>query len=125
NDNLLRDFQAGGDVKTIYACRDSQNLYLRAETRQPVSSRVQFNLQIKYFGSTTKSESVGFYTATIHGRSVRGPSGMRAEVRANRLEASIPLRDLGNSHRIAVNLETTFAGLQVDRTGYRFLDLPD
>jgi hypothetical protein len=123
NDNLMRDFQAGGDVKAVYACRDSKNLYFRVDTNQPATKQVEFRLRLRYFGDSSRGESGGTFNATIHPGSSVIPANLDAKTSENRLELAVPLRDIGYAHHLAVNVETSLAGLQIDRTGYRFLDL--
>jgi LmbE family N-acetylglucosaminyl deacetylase len=123
NDNLIRDFQAGGDVKAVYACRDSKNLYFRVDTYQNASKQVEFKIRLRYFGESARGETGGTFTATIHPGSSVLPAHIEAKAIENRLELAVPLRDIGYAHHLAVNVETNLAGLQIDRTGYRFLDL--
>jgi len=123
NDNLLRDFQGGGDVRAIYACHDSTNLYLRIETHEPVSDRVEFRLGLRYFGDQKNEQAGGNFSVTVKPGSSVSPSDVRAASNATRLEIAIPLRKLGYAHHFALNVDSFFAGIQVDRTGYRFMDL--
>jgi LmbE family N-acetylglucosaminyl deacetylase len=125
NDTLLRDFQGGGDVKAVYACHDATDLYLRIDTYQPVSDRVEFTLRFRYFGDAARGAAGGSYIATLRPPRAVSPPGLSSAVSANRLEMAIPLRDLGYARRLALNVETRFAGIQVDRTGYRFLKLTE
>src|SRR5579884_1573073 len=48
-ENVLRDLQGGGDIRALYACRDSHTLYLRLDTRQPISSRMVYTLRLRAF----------------------------------------------------------------------------
>lgn len=123
NDNLLRDFQAGGDVRVVYACRDSANLYVRIDTNGPVSDRVEFRLGLRYFGDLEKQESGGSFRLRIKPNQTPSFRDVRVETEGRRLEIAIPLRDIGYARRCALNVDSLFAGIQVDRTGYRFMDL--
>jgi LmbE family N-acetylglucosaminyl deacetylase len=123
NDNLLRDFQGGGDVRAIYACHDSSNLYLRIETHEPVSDRVEFQLGVRYFGEQKREEAGGSFTVTVKPGSSVSPADVREASDSTRLEIAIPLRKLGYTGHFALNVDSFFAGIQVDRTGYRFMDM--
>ncbi len=123
NDNLLRDFQAGGDIRTVYACRDTRSLYLRIDTSSPATNRLQYTVRLRYFGDPDSDAAGGSYTATVRAPGVVVGGTARAGVSGNHVEVAIPLRDLGYAHCAALNVETSVAGLQIDRTGYRFLDL--
>jgi N-acetyl-1-D-myo-inositol-2-amino-2-deoxy-alpha-D-glucopyranoside deacetylase len=121
NDSLLRDFQSGGDIKAVYTCHDTTNLYIRIDTYQPVSDRVKFIVRMRYFGDAKHEESGGRFTATIRPPNAVSPSELHAAVSGNRLELAIPLREINYAHNFALNVDTLFAGIQVDRTGYRFM----
>lgn len=122
NDNLIRDFQAGGDVKAVYACRDSSNLYLRVDTCQPVTNRLEFRVRVRYFGDENHGRAGGLDTLSVRPPATVSPAGPVGAVRGNRVEVAIPLRDLNHSPDLALSVESAVAGIQVDRTGYRFLD---
>src|SRR5207237_6675953 len=86
NDNLLRDFQAAGDIRAIYACRDAANLYVRIDTFEPVSDRVDFRLGLRYFGDSGREEAGGSYKIAIRPGGQITPASVRAAVRDNRSE---------------------------------------
>jgi LmbE family N-acetylglucosaminyl deacetylase len=123
NDNLLRDFQGGGDIRAIYACRDAAKLYLRIDTYQPITDQVEFRLGFRYFGDAGRSEAGGSYAITLRGGRPSMPQGATVSARGNHLEIAVPLRDLGYARRMALTVDTAVAGIQIDRTGYRFLTL--
>ena len=50
-DNVLRDLQGSGDIRALYACRDSHYLYVRLDCRQPVSRRLTYTLHLRPFGT--------------------------------------------------------------------------
>jgi len=122
NDSLLRDLQGGGDVRAVYACRDTQHLYLRIDTYQPITPRVRFQLRLRYFGDVSREEAGGEFAVTIIPPSTWS-SDFHAAIQGDCVEMAIPLREIGYSREIALHIETRLAGVQVDRTGYRFLDL--
>jgi LmbE family N-acetylglucosaminyl deacetylase len=123
NDNLLRDFQGGGDVRAVYACRDAANLYVRIDTHDAVSNRVEFRLGIRYFGDVERKESGGFFSVRVTPGLASSESDVRSAANGSRLELAIPLRDIGYARHCALNVDSLFAGIQMDRTGYRFMDL--
>lgn len=122
NDNLLRDFQGGGDIRAVYACRDAANLYLRIDTHDSVSDRVEFRIGLRYFGDSVRHEAGGIFNVTVRPGQSANPREVRSEANGSRLEIAIPLRDIGYTHHCALNVDSLFAGIQVDRTGYRFVD---
>ena len=122
-DNLLRDFQAGGDIERIYACHDDRWLYLRVDTARPLSHRVEFRIAVRYFGDPDTGEAGGFLRVIVRSDGSPIPADLSVGEAGNRVEIALPLRAIGYSRHLAINVETLFAGLQVDRTGYRFVDL--
>ncbi|HZO91228.1 MAG TPA: PIG-L family deacetylase [Chthonomonadaceae bacterium] len=129
-DNVLRDLQGGGDIRALYACRDSRTLYLRLDTRQPIAGRIAYVLYLRPFGPHGETGPAAC-TVTFHPSGVRTrlADGVRAAARGRTLEVAVPwknlLRDLpgGEMRTLAVSASTTLAGVLIDRTGVRFLNL--
>ena len=127
-DNMLRDLQGGGDIRAIYACRDSHSLYLRLDTRQPVSSRITYTLRLRPFGFHGETGAAA-YTVQLHAGDSDAAlrNGLRIAARGRTLEAAIPWRALTAAaetraiHTLAISAETTLGGVEVDKTGVRFL----
>jgi LmbE family N-acetylglucosaminyl deacetylase len=151
-DNVLRDLQGSGDIRALYACRDSRYLYVRLDCRQPVSRRLTYTLHLRAFandGQTTTKATVIQLRAAPPGTVT--PEGIRLASQNRTLEAAIPwellTRDMqgakGEEKRqkaeeetgktyllpspfpirsIAVSAET-WAGFEIDKTGVRFLEV--
>jgi LmbE family N-acetylglucosaminyl deacetylase len=120
-DSLLRDFQAGADVRAIAACRDARNLYLRVATMKEARPNAEYRVRIRSFGRD--GGAGGSYSAVIVPPSSSVPADLDTRAGPDGVEVAIPLRDLNYPRSLALNVETKVAGIQVDRTGYRFLDL--
>lgn len=129
-DNVFRDLYGDGDIRAVYACRDSQNLYLRLDTRQPISHRMTYTVRLRAFGAKGETDNVS-YVARLRVTSDGHVPGSAAQVaaRGRTLEASIPWKDiLGDvnaleAKTLAISMETSLAGMEVDKTGIRFLTL--
>jgi LmbE family N-acetylglucosaminyl deacetylase len=130
-DNVLRDLQGGGDIRAIYACRDQEALYLRLDMRQPISSRIAYSLHLRAFGPQGETSAKAF-ALTVHSGDAgasRG-DGVRVAARERHLEAAIPWSQLTqdlNGEPVAllsVSAETFLAGVNIDRTGARLLQVP-
>lgn len=129
-DNVQRDLQGDGDIRCLYACRDSQNLYLRLDCRQPVSRRFVYLLRLRAFSSTGTS---ALALRLRPGDTPTSRSGFaNIATSGHTLEASVPWRKVigndtesnGSIQTLAVNAATLLAGLQeVDRTGVRLLSV--
>ena len=94
-DNVLRDLQGSGDIRALYACRDSRFLYVRLDCRQPVSRRVAYTLHVRPF---TNEGATPPRALVVHLRPAQpdtpGADGIRLASRDRFLEAAIPLEDL-------------------------------
>jgi LmbE family N-acetylglucosaminyl deacetylase len=123
-DNLLRDLQGSGDIEAIYACRDDQNLYLRADMRHPISGRIGYTFRLRAF-TADGSTSQKVVTVRVHPGSVSETDGIRSAGNERTVEAAVPLSaiisDPGALRYIAVNAQTTVAGVEIDRTGIAIL----
>ena len=125
-DNVLRDLQGGGDVRALTLCRDSHRLYLRLDTRKPVSSRFDYALHLRLFGADGEA---GARALTFHLRPGAQHDGLQTASRDRMLEAAIPWDTLsgeGSAQQaqfLAYSVETSLSGVEIDKTGVRFLTL--
>lgn len=125
-DNVLRDFQGGGDIRSLYVCRDDQSLYLRLDTRQPISGRITYTVRIRAFDAQGETENAVFMLR-LHPYGAKNPVSVAAKGRI--LEAAVPWSQVvgrltPNSVRtLAIAVETSIAGVEVDKTGIRFVTL--
>ncbi|HLV81301.1 MAG TPA: hypothetical protein VKT32_13530, partial [Chthonomonadaceae bacterium] len=127
-DNVLRDLQGGGDIRDLYACRDSHTLYLRLDTRQPISSRMVYTLRLRAFGPRGETGPRAMILR-LHADDHALPDGARVAARGRVLEVAVPWEAL--LHRegaaqvstLAVSASTSLEGVEVDQTGVRFLNL--
>jgi len=120
-DSLLRDFQAGADVSSFSTCRDSENLYFRIACAKSPKPSAEFRIRIRHFSDGQGSG--GSYSATIKPPFRSAPAELNSAAGGEGIELAIPLRELSYPRSIAVCIESAVAGISVDRTGYRFLDL--
>lgn len=131
-DNMLRDMQGGGDIRALYACRDRDCLYLRLDTRQPISSRIAYTLRLRALGPNGETGAKSL-TLTVQGGSAVGNDhrDIRVAARGRQLEAAIPWSQLTQDLEgepaalLAVSAETSLAGVNIDRTGSRLLRVTD
>lgn len=127
-DNVLRDLQGSGDIRALYVCRDSKNLYLRLDTRQPVSGRMRYTFRLRAFGTRGETaNSVLTISLRPTGAALRG--GVHAAAKGRVLELAVPWDRLAREAQehapttLAVSADTVLAGITVDKTGARFLDM--
>lgn len=129
-DNVLRDLQGGGDIRALYACRDSHNLYLRLDMRQPASSRIAYLLSLRPFDAQNVTPTAA-YTVSLRANDsgTRIANRLRIAISGRIVEVAIPWNNLTpglNGHPVttlAVSADTLLAGVRVDKTGVRFLNL--
>ena len=123
NDTLIRDFQPGGDLKSVYAATDRKNLYLRVDTAATISKRIRFHIFIRYFGSASRQTSGGTLNLFINPPHDCRPAVDTCDTNKNRLEVTIPLSRLGYAREIALSVDTSTAGIHIDTIGVRFIYL--
>jgi len=121
SDSLLRDFQAGADVRSIRACLDEQNLYLGIATAKSSKPSVEFRVSIRAFRRNGGAGTA--YAAVIRAPSRSVPADLDAAVGPTGLEAAIPLRDLNYPDSVAISVNTNVSKISVDQSGIRFFDL--
>ena len=46
-DSVMRAFQSSGDIVRLFACRDSQYLYVRMDTARPLSPQVAYTFTLR------------------------------------------------------------------------------
>jgi LmbE family N-acetylglucosaminyl deacetylase len=122
NDNLLRDFQGAGDIRQIAARADSDTVSLRIDAEHPIANDIDYTVQIRYFGQRDMAGS-GLLSVQIPSKGGQLADGMEAHVKDRSLWLRIPLKAIGNAKRFGLSVETSVAGIQIDRTGYRFFIL--
>ncbi|HLK59404.1 MAG TPA: PIG-L family deacetylase, partial [Chthonomonadaceae bacterium] len=126
-DNVLRDLQGGGDIRALTLCRDSDHLYARLDMRRPISKRMTYTLRLRLFGPNGET---GVHAVTLslpHDGQTR--PNVRTASRDRMLEAAIPWDMLESNSQakpaqlLAVSVETSLSGVEIDKTGVRFLSL--
>ncbi len=130
-DNLIRDLQGGGDIRALFTSQDNNFLYVRIDTRQPVSSRFSYTVRLRVF-SEFEETTQDVFTLHIPVSSANSmlDGQIRVAARGRIIEASIPLSSILsgiNGHRIkllALKAETALAGVEIDKTGIRFVEVP-
>ncbi len=129
-DTVLRDFQSSADLRTVYACADDKNLYVRVDTVRPLSQQINYNLYMRGFDATGKTHDNGVTLSfcpqnVSQGIAVFEQHGMKAAWSGNTMEASIPLSLFGAKRPDGVYIEAAslFSRLIVDRTGMRYAHL--
>lgn len=123
NDNLLRDFQRGGDITAIYAAKDTRDLYLRVDTYWPARDGISMRLLIRAFGIDGDPEATCYLPVRLSPAGQPTGGGVASVRRGTMTEVAIPLQRLRGARSLALCVETSFAGILVDRTGFRFLRL--
>ncbi len=127
-DNVLRDLQGGGDIRTVTACRDLKTLFLRIDTRQPISSQIDYTVHIRYFGAHGETSAKDATIRVQNGQAFStNASNIRVSVNKRSMEISIPWDRIAFEHNqtpgqaLALNIQTHIAGVEIDKTGVRFL----
>lgn len=130
-DNVVRDLQGGGDIQALYACRDTNRLFLRLDMRQPVARGIAYTVHLRPFGAEERTPAAAVtlrLRASDSGRLL--PGGVRVAAHGRTLEAAVPWTLLTEGtdtlhplRLLSLRAETHIAGVEVDKSGVRLLSL--
>ncbi len=129
-DSVVRAFESSGDITRVWACRDTKNLYVRVDMNGGLSTRVRYAVTLRPV-QPGAAQPVSLFFA-VYPRSpgrphpLPGVPGASYAWRGGLLEATVPLTSAGLTHlapgeSLYVSAETRFAGITVDKTGFRGL----
>ena len=122
---MLRAFQASADITRLWACRDSRFLYLRLDTRQQLSPQVTYQLTLRPVA--WQGACPVFVPLAVKPRGPGLPhmvNGVLWAWQGATLQARVPLVQAGlasPSDTLYLSGETRFAGVAIDKTGFRGL----
>lgn len=126
-DDLLRDLNGPADLRAIYACRDSDDLYVRIDSRQAVSDRYTYRLTLRPFGRRGESGRKAIQLNLHPGATVELQDGVRVFRQQRSLTAAIPWRRIAAEcpdrtvKTLSIQADTALIGAPVDRTGARLI----
>lgn len=152
-DNNIRELQGAGDIQSLYACYDSRNLYIRVDLREPPNPAFRYTVHIRPFSNEGQStiESICLVLNPCHERSCK--NGVEMASHDKSLEVAIPWKKLALSKRefvierksdinrrdalyteqknaepktpiLGISAET-YAGVEIDKTGIRLVEVRD
>ena len=127
SDNILREWQGGGDIRACYACRDSRHLYLRIDTRQDIGTVLRFAVRVRLIGAGGESDARALNLLLTPNNAIL-PNGVREAVSGRSLFLEVPCGLLlqGNTpspQTLAFSAATELAGVSIDQTGIRLLTM--
>lgn len=114
NDTVQTDIGGSADIVSISAAEDSRRLYLRVETRKPISPRVAYDL----YWHPLPSDAKGTRGASLR---LNGPlpNGVSAVARGNVWQLAVP-RPPGKA--VMVGAKTRYHRFTLDKSGWRVLE---
>ncbi|MGO8670644.1 MAG: PIG-L deacetylase family protein [Capsulimonadaceae bacterium] len=126
-DTIVRALKGSADIARIYLARDNTFLYVRVDTRLPISPDVVYSVYLRPL--RTGPTQPAFDRFSIHpGRprvisAVAGGHGARYEWNGSEIEMQIPLTCLALSSSdlqasVDVAADARMANIAVDKTGY-------
>ncbi len=123
DDNLVRRSQRYADIRAISALASGSMLSLRIETVGRPSSLVRTRVCLRYLGDEERGTSGGACNITVYGRQAAGSPDVRVDSDSTSVWISVPLRNLGYSTTAFLDVDTSVAGVPVDRIGSRLLHI--
>lgn len=127
-DSVMRAFQSSADITRLFACRDSQYVYVRMDAHQRLSSRVGYAITLRPIlpGATQPPSLTLTVSPRAEGRPhpVSGVPGALSAWHGSSLEVAVPIAEAGlaspaPNENLYVAGETRFAGISIDHTGFR------
>ncbi|MCE5198225.1 PIG-L family deacetylase [bacterium] len=122
DDYVMAGFNKGGDVRTIYLCRDDKHLYARIDYVGHLSKRISYTLNLRGISDTDSSQ---WYTISIKPKTKTSSVFTPWAYRNNVLETEIPLDALNLHEDLFVQVTTKLMKMTVDQTGWHGLEFGD
>lgn len=133
-DHLLREISKGSDVRAIYLCQDSHNLYVRIDCERPLSKWVTYTLDLCTLPedrSVPRPGSRGYdnrpapeqsdkvrYSVLFKPPKFCQPVATNWAAHRNVLELALPKDILQQSSTLFVQVRTKLARITTDKTGW-------
>jgi len=114
NDTVQTDIGGSGDIVSISAAEDSRRLYLRVETRRPISPRVAYDI----YWHALPGEAGGTRGISLRLNGPQ-PKGAAAVAHDNVWQVAVP-RPPGNA--VMVGAKTRYHRFTLDKSGWRVLE---
>ncbi len=119
-DYVVAGMNKGGDVRAIYACKDSRYLYIRLDCVRRLSKRISYVLGFRSVGDKEDDDS---RVVTIRPPSHCDRPDVRWAIQGNTLEMALPLSAFQKDDTLFVRVQTRISRLMVDNTGWQSLEL--
>jgi LmbE family N-acetylglucosaminyl deacetylase len=122
NDKVVRELQAGADIKELAVARNGSSLVVRLVARGNLSRWARYRINLHRLNAA-RPDKPGILRLSARYRG-KPPSAVGSfSWSGDTLEARIPLKNLGDPSRIMANAETFVGGIQVDSSAWRGFDL--
>ena len=119
-DYVVAGMSRGGDVRAIYVCADSANLYIRIDCVRNLSPRIRYTVSLRGING---HGSDSYYTVSIKPRTAQSTGSSDWAYRANVMEIALPLRKLRMDDNLFIQVQTSTMRLAIDNTGWHGLNL--
>jgi len=105
-DTLWKILEPEADITYIYACMDSDNLYLMLKTAKNISKKVRYYISI-------------YGIEESNGKRLMLQKEFKPAVSEECLECAIPLYSLENNRFLFIGAMAKYKGITIDKTAYR------
>jgi LmbE family N-acetylglucosaminyl deacetylase len=119
-DYVVAGVNKGGDVRSIYLCRDDRRLYVRLDCVGRISKRLRYTISLR---GVSESDLDDAYSVSIKPPSRCSRSDARWAYRGHTLEVSVPFTAFRPDDNLFVKVETRLVKLTVDNTGWHGLEV--
>ena len=125
-DDLLRDFNSGANIRSLYAWRESNSLCLLLECSGTLSNRYRYRFYIRALTNQGQSSSQDV-DLTVHASSSMNQDNIETVLRGKKLLVTIPWTAIQADTRyapiqfISIDAQTLLSGIIIDNTGERLM----
>ena len=114
-DYVVAGVTRGGDVRSIYACRDSRRLYLRIDCVGRLSKRITYAVNLRQLSGDNSDRRFSIY---FKPPKARVPASTLWAYKDNVLELALPPKRFEQDATLFIQVLTRLGGVTVDNTGW-------
>jgi len=111
----MADMNKGGDVRSVYLCRDDKNLYIRVDCVRRLTKRITYIINLRGLNRQNQDSR---YSVVLY-RYKANPPGTVWAYNNNVLEVAVPLTKIDIGQALFIQVKTSFVKFTVDNTGWQ------
>lgn len=117
-DKVVADLESGGDVRSVFVCKDSKNYYLRIDFVGKLSKQIRYVVEIK---EIHKDDTSSYFKFWMKPKRNSFPENLNWAYRQNTLEIALPKIKYNLGSHIYLRVSTKLSRINVDNSGWQDL----